>query len=125
VPPDPAELQRNYKEFLDLLPLTLALAGMPPSQGRYYTEDQIEARQYTLKHAHKIAKALAPDSQEAARNYKEFLDLLPLALNLAGLPLSETGKYYTSEQMEARSFTFKHACKGARAATRECIQPAP
>lgn len=123
MPPDPAELQRNYKEFLDLLPLTLALAGMPPSQGRYFTEDQIEARQYTLKHAHKIAKSLAPDSQEAARNYKEFLDLLPLAINLAGLPVSEPGKYYTAEQIEARSFTFKHACKGARAATRECIQP--
>ena len=34
---DPNDLQRNYKEFLDLLPLTLALAGLPHSEtGRYY-----------------------------------------------------------------------------------------
>jgi hypothetical protein len=57
---DPQELQRNYKEFLDLLPLTLALAGLPESErGRYYTEDQIEARTFTLKHAYKSARQLA------------------------------------------------------------------
>ena len=56
---DPNDLQRNYKEFLDLLPLTLALAGLPPSEsGRYYTEDQIEARVFTIKHAYKDARAV-------------------------------------------------------------------
>ena len=58
--PDPQELQRNYKEFLDLLPLTLALAGLPESErGKYFTEDQIEARTFTLKHAYKAARQLA------------------------------------------------------------------
>lgn len=59
---DPQELQRNYKEFLDLLPLTLALAGLPESErGRYFTEEQIEARTFTLKHAYKAARQLARD----------------------------------------------------------------
>jgi hypothetical protein len=53
-------------------------------------------------------------------NYKEFLDLLPLTLALAGLPHSETGKYYTEEQIEARLFTIKHAYRAARAVAKEC-----
>jgi hypothetical protein len=62
------------------------------------------------------------DSNDLQRNYKEFLDLLPLTLSLAGLPHSESGRYYTEEQIEARVFTIKHAYKAARAVTRECIQ---
>ena len=53
------EQQRQYKEFLDLLPLTLALAGLPPSEsGRYYGEEQIETRLFAVRHAHKAARAL-------------------------------------------------------------------
>lgn len=53
------EQQRRYKEFLDLLPLTLALAGLPPSEpGRYYGEEQIETRLFAVRHAHKAARAL-------------------------------------------------------------------
>lgn len=62
------------------------------------------------------------DPSDIQRNYKEFLDLLPLTLALAGLPASETGRYYTEEQIEARLYTFKHAYKAARAVARECIQ---
>ena len=63
-----------------------------------------------------------PDPNDMQRNYKEFLDLLPLTLALAGLPRSETGRYYTEEQIEARMFTIRHAYKAARNITRECIQ---
>ncbi len=57
---DPSDTSRRYKEFLDLLPLTLALAGLPASEpGRYYTADQIEARMFTVRHAHKAARQLA------------------------------------------------------------------
>jgi hypothetical protein len=63
-----------------------------------------------------------PDPSDLQRNYKEFLDLLPLTLSLAGLPHSESGRYYTEEQIEARVFTIKHAYKAARSLTRECIQ---
>ncbi|MCY2964404.1 MAG: hypothetical protein NT069_12335 [Planctomycetota bacterium] len=56
---DPNDLQRNYKEFLDLLPLTMSLAGLPHSnQGSYYTEDQIAARVFTVKHAYRAARTL-------------------------------------------------------------------
>ena len=57
---DPSELQRNYREFIDLMPLTLALAGLPTSDhGKYYTEDQIEARVFTIRHAYRAARSVA------------------------------------------------------------------
>jgi hypothetical protein len=56
---DPADIQRRYKEFLDLLPLTLALAGLPSSDhGKYYGEEQIETRLFAVRHAWKAARAL-------------------------------------------------------------------
>ena len=59
---DPSELQRKYKEFLELLPLTLSLAGLPPSDhGRYFTAEQIESRLFTIKHAYKAARSVARD----------------------------------------------------------------
>lgn len=63
-----------------------------------------------------------PEQSEAQRRYKEFLDLLPLTLALAGLPASEPGRYLTAEQIESRVFTIKHAHKFARQVARECIQ---
>ena len=61
------------------------------------------------------------DQPEQQRRYKEFLDLLPLTLALAGLPGSEQGRYFTAEQIESRVFTIKHAYKSARQLARECI----
>lgn len=58
--PDPQDVQRRYREFLDLLPLTLALAGLPTSEtGKYYNEEQIETRMFAIRHAHKAARQLA------------------------------------------------------------------
>ncbi len=60
--PQAADQQRRYREFLDLLPLTLTLAGLPNSeQGKYYTEEQIELRANTLQRAYKMARSLARD----------------------------------------------------------------
>ena len=56
---DAGEIQRRYREFLDLLPLTLALAGLPASEGRLFNEEQIEARMYTLRHAYRASRQLA------------------------------------------------------------------
>ena len=57
-----ADQQRRYKEFLDLIPLAITLAGLPHSEGtRYYTEDQIELRANNVKHAFKFARQLARD----------------------------------------------------------------
>ena len=60
---EPSDQQRRYKEFLDLLPLTLALAGLPASEpGRYFSAEQIESRVFTIKHAYKCARLLARES---------------------------------------------------------------
>lgn len=57
---DAQEQQRRYKEFLDLMPLTLSLAGLPPSlPGKQFTEDQIETRLFVLRHAYKASRAFA------------------------------------------------------------------
>ena len=61
------------------------------------------------------------EQSEQQRRYKEFLDLLPLTLNLAGLPPSEPGKYYNEEQMETRLFAIRHAYKASRGFVRELV----
>lgn len=45
---------------------------------------------------------------------REFMQLLPVTTELAGLPKSEHGRYYTPEQIEARAITLRHAFKVAR-----------
>lgn len=53
------DMQQGQREFLALLPLTLALAGLPESErGKYFSEEQIESRTFTVKHAYKAARAL-------------------------------------------------------------------
>lgn len=50
-------LKRRYKEFLDLMPLTLAIAGLSENPGpRSYTSDQMEARAQVLQSAFKVAR---------------------------------------------------------------------
>jgi hypothetical protein len=44
----------------------------------------------------------------------EFLRLLPLTLEIAGLPRSEPGKFHTEGQMEVRANTLRAAYKIAR-----------
>lgn len=63
-----------------------------------------------------------PEATDPKHRYREFLDLMPLTLALAGLPSSEHGKYFTEEQIEARLFTFRHAYKAARQIARESIK---
>lgn len=55
---DPQQ-QQKYREFMELLPLTLALAGLPTSEiGRYFNEEQIETRLFAVRHAYKAARGL-------------------------------------------------------------------
>jgi hypothetical protein len=54
------EVQQRYRQFMELLPLTIALAGLPPSEhGRAFTDDQLESRSMTLKKAFQKAKQIA------------------------------------------------------------------
>jgi hypothetical protein len=60
--PSIADQQRRYREFLDLMPLTIALAGLPVSDvGKYFTEEQMETRIFALRHAYKLARQFARD----------------------------------------------------------------
>jgi|SRR5271165_7562197 hypothetical protein len=59
--PQSPDLQQKYRQFLDLLPLTIALAGLPPSEGRLFGEDQIEGRGITVKMAYRVARNVAKE----------------------------------------------------------------
>jgi hypothetical protein len=49
--------QQKINEFLRLLPLTLAIAGLPDSEaGRHFNEGQMDVRGTTLRNAYKVAR---------------------------------------------------------------------
>lgn len=52
------------------------------------------------------------DRQQA--KMREFMSLLPLTLELAGLPKCEAGKMFTEGQMEVRMISIRNAFKLAR-----------
>jgi hypothetical protein len=54
--------QQKVAEFLRLMPLTLAIAGLAPSApGTHFTEGQLEARATTLRGAYKAARQFILD----------------------------------------------------------------
>jgi hypothetical protein len=54
--------QQRMKEFLQLLPLTLELAGLPKADPlRLYNSDQLEARASNIRSAYKQARSLLRD----------------------------------------------------------------
>jgi hypothetical protein len=60
---------------------------------------------------------VSPDVKQ--QRMKEFMSLLPLTLELAGLPKSPADRLLTSDQMEARVITVRIAYKLARNMVRE------
>jgi len=51
--------QLKVREFMSLLPLTLALAGLPEAAvGQHFNEGQLEARATTLHTAYKVARQM-------------------------------------------------------------------
>jgi hypothetical protein len=65
---------------------------------------------------------MATDEEALKRRYREFLDLMPLTLSLAGLSVSEGQRNFTSEQMEMRAQVVLNAFKIARQAARDAIK---
>jgi hypothetical protein len=54
--------QQKVQEFLRLLPLTVAVAGLPEVEpGRHLNEGQMEARATTIRAAYKIARQIILD----------------------------------------------------------------
>jgi hypothetical protein len=60
---DEETVRRRYREFLELMPLTIAIAGLPDSQSPFKdSPEQMETRIHTLSAAFKMAKQLARES---------------------------------------------------------------
>lgn len=60
---DEEAMKRRYREFLDLLPMTLAVAGLAPNSGpRSYGTDQMEARAQVVASAFKISRQTVRDA---------------------------------------------------------------
>jgi hypothetical protein len=57
---------------------------------------------------------MTPEVEKQQQKAKEFMSLLPLTIELAGLPHAETGRYYTESQLEARATSLRLAYKIAR-----------
>jgi hypothetical protein len=54
--------QQKVQEFLRLLPLTLAVAGLPDAEaGKHFNEGQMDARATTLRTAYKVARQIVLD----------------------------------------------------------------
>ncbi len=61
----PDAKQQRMREFLQLLPLTLDLAGLPKAPAdRLYSPDQMEARALSIRSAYKIARQLVREAGE-------------------------------------------------------------
>jgi hypothetical protein len=56
----------------------------------------------------------AEGADRQQQKVREFMSLLPLTLELAGLPRAEPGRYYNEGQIDARCTTVKAAYKVAR-----------
>lgn len=68
---------------------------------------------------------MSSDEEAIKRRYREFLDLMPITLAIAGLPHSEGNRHYTTEQMETRAQVLVNAFRMARAAAREAMKGSP
>jgi hypothetical protein len=63
-----------------------------------------------------MADATAEVKQQRA---KEFLTILPLTIELAGLPPAVPGAFFTVDQMESRATQLRMAYRAARKMMRE------
>ena len=60
--PDVKQAQQRYQQFIQLLPLTMGIAGLPQSEiGKYFNEDQMDVRTQMIKKAYNQARKLARD----------------------------------------------------------------
>jgi hypothetical protein len=57
---------------------------------------------------------MSADPSASQQKQREFMSLLPLTVEIAGMPHAEVGKLLTESQMEARVTSLKTAYKLAR-----------
>jgi len=62
VDPTAERQQQRAREFMSLLPLTLAIAGLPEGEhGKLFTDGQLESRATSIKAAYRVARQLVVD----------------------------------------------------------------
>jgi hypothetical protein len=55
----PDRQRQKINEFMQILPLTMAIAGLPDAEhGKYFTDGQMEVRANAIRSAYKHARAL-------------------------------------------------------------------
>jgi hypothetical protein len=60
--PSPDRQRQKINEFMQLLPLTLAIAGLPDAEhGKYFNEGQLDVRATAIRNAYKQARQLILD----------------------------------------------------------------
>jgi hypothetical protein len=69
-----------------------------------------------------MTSEVSPDRQQA--KLREFMSLLPLTIELAGLPHAEAGRYYNDGQLEVRANALRTAYKFARQLLIDVSKPA-
>lgn len=62
------------------------------------------------------------DADAIQKAYREFLDLMPMTLQVAGLKPADSAKSFTPEQMQARAQVIQNAFKISRVAIREAVR---
>ncbi len=60
---------------------------------------------------------VTPEARQ--QRMKEFMSLLPLTLELAGLPKCHPDRLFSNDQLEARAITIRSSYKVARTIVRE------
>ena len=62
---------------------------------------------------------MSSDAERQQAKMNEFMKLLPLTIELAGLPRPAHGEYFTDGQLEVRTMQLKKAFKLARGLVKE------
>ncbi|MSR54143.1 MAG: hypothetical protein EXS09_12750 [Gemmataceae bacterium] len=64
------------------------------------------------------------DADRQQAKMKEFMSLLPLTIEMAGLAHAEPGRFFTESQLEARATAIKNAHRAARQIVLDIAKPA-
>jgi len=64
------------------------------------------------------------DADRQQAKMKEFMSLLPLTFEMAGLAHADSGKFFTESQLEARATAIKSAYRAARQIVLDIAKPA-
>ncbi len=67
---------------------------------------------------------MSTDAERQQAKLKEFMSILPLTIELAGLAKAGTGQFFTEGQMEVRVTMIRTAFKAAKQLLREISAPA-